>query len=182
MSPLVAADPPPLQTARLRLRCLTPSDAGFIQTLVNDADWLRYIGDKQVRTLDDAVAYIENGPRSSYRLYGHGLYAVEQRDGGAPIGLCGLIRRDTLPAPDIGFALLPAYRNQGYVTEAAAAVIAEGRQRHGLTRLLAIVSPGNEPSIAVIGKLGLAFERVIQLGSDPRPTLLYSRDYAVGAD
>ena len=166
-----------LETPRLRLRRLDSGDAAFILELLNEPSWLRYIGDKNVRSLDDARDYLSQGPIDSYRRLGFGLYCVELRDSAAPIGLCGLIKRDTLPDIDIGFALLPAYFGLGYIPEAARAVIAQGRSEFGLKRLLAITAPDNQASISVIRKLGLQPMGRIALNGAAAPTLLFAIDY-----
>src|SRR5262249_38684677 len=111
------AHPVRLDTARLRLRDLAPADAPFILTLLNEPSFIRNIGDRGVRTLDAARAYIENGPVASYARHGFGLYLVELLASGAPIGICGILKRDALPDPDLGFAFLPAYWKQGYAFE-----------------------------------------------------------------
>src|ERR1043166_3210050 len=110
-----------LETDRLLLRWLNDDDAPFILELLNDPSFIRFIGDKGVRTLDDARNYILNGPVASYEKFGYGLYATELKDGSVPIGMCGILKRDTLPHPDIGFAFLPRYWNKGYAFESAAA-------------------------------------------------------------
>lgn len=162
-----------LETGRLALRRISAGDAAFILELLNDAAFLRYIGDRGVRTLDDARAYIEKGPAASYARHGFGLWLVERRHDGAPLGICGLLKRDSLADVDIGFAFLPAYRGQGYAFEAADAVMAHGRRALGLDRIVAIVSPDNAGSIRLLGKIGLVFERRIDLNGDGRETCLY---------
>lgn len=152
-----------LETARLRLRQLTPDDAAFILGLVNDPSWLRFIGDRNVRTLDDARDYILKGPVASYEKHGFGLWLVELKAGGTPIGICGLLKRDTLPDVDVGFALLPKFCGQGYITEAGRATLVYGRAKLGLKRIVAITAPDNQASIRVLEKLGLRFEKVIQV-------------------
>ena len=155
-----------LSTPRLRVRPLQASDAGFIVSLLNDEAFIRNIGDRGVRSVEDAADYISNGPGASYAQYGFGLSAVELTAGGSPIGICGLLRRDQLPAPDLGFAFLPQYRSQGYAYEAASAVRADAHARLGLATLLAIVSPGNVASIRLLERLGFTFERMIRLSAD----------------
>ena len=149
-----------LETERLILRHFNTDDAPFILTLLNEPAFLRYIGDKKVRTLDDARQYILNGPRASYERHGFGLCQVELKHTHAPIGMCGLLKRDELPDPDIGFAFLPDYRNKGFAFEAAAAVLKDARERLKLNRILAIVNPDNDASIKLLQKLGFTFERV----------------------
>lgn len=149
-----------LQTERLTIRQLTDDDAPFILTLLNEPSFLRYIGDKKVRNLEDARQYIRNGPAASYARHGFGLCLVQLRDTLAPIGMCGLLKRDDLPDPDIGFAFVPDYWNKGLAFEAATAVLDDARERLNLTRVLAIVNPDNAASIKLLEKLGLKFERL----------------------
>jgi len=164
-----------LETDRLRLRRIAVDDAAFILELLNDPSWIRFIGDKGVRTIQDARAYIVNGPVAMYARHGFGLYLTERKDGDVPIGMCGLIKRDALDDVDIGFALLPAFWDQGYAYEAAAATMAYGREKLGLTRIVAIVSPENGASTKLLGKLGLRFERKIRLSDDAREIDLYAQ-------
>ncbi|WP_440225048.1 GNAT family N-acetyltransferase [Dokdonella sp. MW10] len=161
------------RTPRLALRELHQGDAGQMLDLLNDADFLRHIGDRGVRSPDDALAYIAAGPVASYAVNGFGLWAVERLEDGAWLGICGLIRRDTLPDVDLGYALLPAYRGMGYAHEAAAAAFAHARDVVGLERLLAIVSPDNAPSRRLLGKLGFTFERLVRLQAGADDTALY---------
>lgn len=149
-----------LETARLRLRHLTTADSAFILELVTDPDWLRFIGDRGVRTAEDARAYIENGPMKLYERLGFGLYLVALEDG-TPLGMCGLIKRDSLEDVDIGFALLPAFRGRGYAHEAACAVRDYAFEVLGLERIVAITSPDNDASARLLERLGLAYERTI---------------------
>ncbi len=152
-----------LETDRLIIRRLTLEDAAFILELVNDPSWLRYIGDRGVRTLEDARNYIVKGPLEMYGRLGFGLYLVELKGEGVPLGMCGLLKRDSLKDVDIGFAFLPGFRGKGYAYEAASAVLAYGKNTLGLERIVAIVSPGNDSSIKLLGKLGFTFEQRIQL-------------------
>jgi [ribosomal protein S5]-alanine N-acetyltransferase len=167
-----------IATARLRLRRLVLDDASFVHTLVNQASWLAYIGDKQVHTLDDARAYITNGPMAMYARHGFGLYAVERALDGAAIGLCGLLKREHLADADIGFALLDRYAGQGYAFEAAVAVVEHAHRDLGLDRLVAIVAPANTRSIQLLEKLGLAFERLIDVPGQTAPLRLHARHWA----
>lgn len=149
-------------TKRLRLRRFTLEDAAFALELVNDPAWLRFIGDRGVRTIDDARGYIGK-VTAMYERYGFGSWVVELKADGSPIGTCGLIKRDTLPEVDLGIAFLPQYRGQGFAYEAAAATLACGRDQFGLKRILAIVSPDNVSSIRLLVKLGMKLEQVIRL-------------------
>ena len=154
---------PVLQTPRLALREMTDDDAEFVLVLLNDASFLRYIGDRGVRSLDGARDYIRKGPVASYRRNGFGLYLVELKGTGESVGTCGLVRREGLDDVDIGFAFLPQYRTQGYATEAATAVMMHARDVLGFTRIVAIASPDNDRSANVLRKIGLRFERMIRL-------------------
>ena len=155
-----------LETDRLILRWLAVEDAEFILRLLNEPSFLRFIGDKGVRTIDDARDYILDGPVRSYEQFGFGLYLTELKESQVPIGICGLLKRDSLKDVDVGFAFLPQFWKHGYAFESAAAVMAYGRNTFGLDRIVAITSPGNDESIKVLVKLGLRFERTIKLSED----------------
>ena len=163
-----------LETDRLVLRWLDIDDAPFIIELLNDPSFIRFIGDKGVRTLDDARSYILNGPVASYEQFGFGLYATDLKETRVPIGICGILKRDTLPHPDIGFAFLPAYWNKGYAYEASAAVLEHARKNLGIDRLLAITTPDNEASTKLLVKLGLRFDRLIKLSKDADEVKLFT--------
>jgi RimJ/RimL family protein N-acetyltransferase len=162
-----------IQSARLNLRELELDDAQFILELLNEAGFLRFIGDKGVRTLADARDYILKGPMDSYRSFGFGLYLTSLRDGAAPIGICGLVKREVLADVDVGFAFLARYWSKGYATEAAAAVLSYGRNTLGLGRIVAITAPDNRGSIAVLEKIGLRLEGRIKLAEDGAELKLY---------
>lgn len=149
------------ETARLVLRQQTAEDAGFILALMNDPEWLRYIGDRGVRTLEQARAYIQAGALEMYDRHGFGLYLVELKEDSTPVGLCGLIKRDFLDDVDLGFALARGYRSRGYAREAAAATVAYARDVVGLRRVAAIVSPDNAESVRLLEGLGFSFERAL---------------------
>jgi [ribosomal protein S5]-alanine N-acetyltransferase len=161
-------------TERLLLRKLDPGDADFIFGLVNDPDWLRYIGDRGVRNLEDAHAYIANGPVAMYDRLGLGLLAVERRDDCTPIGICGVLKRDGLDHVDLGFAFLPAYRSQGYALEAAAATLEWARAARGIGRVLAITSRDNARSASLLGKLGFVLEGEVRLQGAEESVRLYA--------
>jgi len=148
-----------LETARLRLRTLSVDDAEFILELLNDPGFLRYIGDKKVRTAADARDYILRGPIDSYARHGFGLYLVELKDSREPIGICGLLKRDWLEDPDIGFAFLARFTSVGFGYESATAVLAFARRTCGLSRVAAITSPDNVASIGLLTRLGFRLER-----------------------
>ena len=162
-----------LKTERLVIRPFTSKDAEFILRLLNESSFLRHIGDKEVRTLNQAVSYLLDGPIRSYGLHGHGLMRVEIRETGVPIGMCGLLRRQPTQDPDLGYAFLPEFWGKGYAIEAAAAILEASVRVLGFLRILALVSPGNARSILLLQKLGF-----ILAGSDPShpgdpPTSLY---------
>lgn len=157
----VPAGAPEIRTRHLELRRLEFCDAPFILELLNEAQFLRFIGDKGVRTLHGAREYLLKGPIDSYARHGFGLYAACLR--GAPIGICGLVRREGLADPDVGFAFLPQYRLQGYAAESAAAVLTHARGDLRIRRIVAITDPRNEGSIAVLKKIGMKFEGMIRL-------------------
>jgi RimJ/RimL family protein N-acetyltransferase len=167
-----------IETARLRLRTVALDDAAFYLGLVNDPAFIANIGDRGIRTLEAAREALTSGPMLMYAARGHSLYIVERRDDGESIGMCGLIKRDTLADVDIGYAMLPAWRGQGYCGEAAAAVLAHARDTLGMHRLVAICSPGNAASNALLQKIGLQFERLVHLTPEDSGTNLYVCDWA----
>jgi RimJ/RimL family protein N-acetyltransferase len=169
--------PPVIETERLILRRLHVGDAEFIFELVNDPDWLRYIGDKGVKTLDDACNYIRTGPMAMYERFGFGLLMVESKEDGTPIGICGLLKRDTLDDVDIGFAFLPAFRAQGYARESAAATLAYARNVQNIERVIAIASPDNHDSARLLEKIGLRFEKLLQLSDHGDEVKLFVIDF-----
>lgn len=163
-----------LDTARLSIRTVEADDAPFYLELVNDPDFLTHIGDRGIRTLDAARLHIDNGPVRMQAELGHAIWLVEEKENGVAIGMCGLIKRDTLPEVDIGYAFLPAWRGKGYAFEAARAVLDHARDALGMTRLLAITSPDNTASGALLEKLGLRFDKIVHLTPEDRGTRLYA--------
>jgi RimJ/RimL family protein N-acetyltransferase/uncharacterized protein YndB with AHSA1/START domain len=170
---LRAPSMPPLQTARLTLRAFTPDDAAFIVELLNDPGWLRFIGDRQVRTQDDARAYLRKGALALAK-HGFSLSAVQRNSDGALVGMCGLIRREGLDDVDLGYAFLPAFRGQGYAREAAAAWLACGFERFGLKRIVAITSVDNVASGKVLEAIGMRFEQRMRVAGHEEDSLLYA--------
>jgi RimJ/RimL family protein N-acetyltransferase len=165
-----------LETDRLTLRHLTLADAEFILQLLNELDFIRFIGDRGVRTVEDARNYILQGPIASYERFGFGLYLTEVTATRAPIGICGLLKRESLPDVDIGFAFLAPFYRQGYAFESASAVITYGQEVLGQNRILAITSPDNDASIKLLEKLGFKFERVTHLSEDAPEVKLFALD------
>jgi RimJ/RimL family protein N-acetyltransferase len=162
------------QTERLRLRWLDAGDSAFILELVTEPSWIRYIGDKGVKTLQDAERYLENGPIEMYRALGFGLYAVELKENGAPIGICGLIKREALVDVDLGFAFLPRFWANGFALESASAVMQYGKSAFGLSRIVAIVSQDNDRSVKLLEKLGFCLEGTVRLQPDCDELKLYA--------
>lgn len=160
-----------LQTSRLVLREFTPADSAFVLRLLNQPSFIQNIGDRNVRTPDDAVRYLTDGPIASYQRHGHGLWLVAESE--QPIGMCGLLKRDQLPDVDVGYAFLPEFWSKGYAREAVAATLDFAR-RLGLPRVVAIVSPGNAPSIRLLEKLGFTAAGNIRLTPDAPEAALYT--------
>lgn len=173
---------PPIewQTGRLSIRRAITSDSGFILRLLNEPSWIDYIGDKHIRDLDAAGAYISRTLQGSYDKHGFGLMIVETRCDEVPIGLCGLIRRENLQDVDLGYAFLPEYWGKGYAFESASSVIKDGQDTHGLNRLVAITLPRNDACIRLLLRLGFTRESEILLGDDTEALELYGLDLAGG--
>jgi RimJ/RimL family protein N-acetyltransferase len=162
-----------IETERLALRPLDTSDAEFILRLLNEPSWLRHIGDRGVRTLEDARQYIETGPVTMFRQHGFSLFLVERKEDAVAVGMCGLIKRESLEHVDLGFAFLPEFWGRGYAFEAASAVLAWARGAHGLTRVVAITSQNNHASGRLLEKLGFRFEGMVRLKDDAEALRLY---------
>jgi len=152
-----------LETERLQLRRLSVDDAEFILRLLNEPSFIQNIGDRGVRTVDDARAYILKGPIASYEKFGFGLWMVETRFEGTPIGICGLLKRDVLADVDIGYALLPEFWSQGYALESASAVMSHASEKLGLKRVVAVTNSDNQSSIRLLEKMGFKYERMVRL-------------------
>lgn len=166
-----------LETDRLNLRLLEDGDAGFYLRLVNQPSWLRFIGNRGVHTPEHARLAINQGPLAMYASHGFCLYLVEARASQEPVGICGLIKRDTLPDADIGFAFLDEHCGKGYAWESARAVLEHARRGLGLHRVVAIVSPENAVSIGLIKKLGLRYEKETRLTPEAKPVALYAVEF-----
>ncbi|SMQ85092.1 Protein N-acetyltransferase, RimJ/RimL family [Bacillus sp. OV166] len=167
-----------IETERLVLRWLTQDDAAFILELLNDPSWIRFIGDRGVRTLEDAKNYLVTGPMEMYSRLGFGLYMTELKDEGrTPIGICGLIKRDTLEDVDLGFAFLSRFQTKGYGFEAASATLVYGREQLGLKRIVAITSEDNDGSSRLLEKVGMKFEGMVTLPHDSEELKLFGVDF-----
>jgi RimJ/RimL family protein N-acetyltransferase len=165
---------PLLETQRLSIRRLVAEDAPFILELVNEPAFIKNIADRGVRNLDDARKYIADGPTAMYERFGFGLFAVELKESGIPIGMCGLIKRDSLEDVDLGYAFFERHWGKGYASEAAAAVIDYGHKTFGLKRIVAITSQDNQGSINVLEKMGFRFEKLITLPGDTEEINLFA--------
>lgn len=145
-----------MMTKRLELSFLTEEDAPFILELLNSEGWIKYIGDRGVNTLGDAKEYVNSGPQKSYKQHGYGLMLITKKETDEKIGICGLLKRDYLDSPDIGFALLPQYQGKGLMKEACLNRLSWAKEKN-LTCIQAICDPKNERSIGLLGKLGFSF-------------------------
>ncbi|ULQ54188.1 GNAT family N-acetyltransferase [Flavihumibacter fluvii] len=150
-----------IETKRTIISALQPLDAPFIYSLLNSPGWLRFIGDRGIRTLDDARNFIINGPMKSYQDNGFGLCLVQEKESGNKMGLCGLLKREQLDNLDLGFAFLPEYHGKGYAKEAATAMINYAREALKLNYLLAFTDADNIRSIQLLEKLGFVFDKMI---------------------
>jgi RimJ/RimL family protein N-acetyltransferase len=162
-----------LETARLRLRRFDLEDTAFIIQLLSSPGWLEYIGDRNVKTQEEAKNYLENGPLKSYKQNGFGLCMVETKEG-VPIGMSGILRRDNLEHPDIGFALLPEYQSQGYAFEIADATLEYAKNHLQLATVFAITLPNNTRSMRLLERIGLRFVKTICFEASVEELLLYS--------
>jgi RimJ/RimL family protein N-acetyltransferase len=165
-----------LETSRLVLRQMSVDDAAFMLCLLNDPSWLRFIGDRGVRTIDDARNYILQGAMANYARLGYGFYLVELKDTGIAIGMCGLAKRDYLEHADIGFAFLPAYCGQGYAFEAAAATLDYAQKQLHLPCIFATTRLDNLSSSTLLEKLGMRLDEIIMHPDGDRELKLYSID------
>lgn len=161
-------------TERLVVREFTTEDASFIVRLLNAPGWLRHIGDRNVRSEEQGVDYLERVIFASYRINGFGFWLLERKSDGAPVGMCGVYKRDYLELPDIGYAMLPEYERQGYATEAAMETLLHAQVRLGLKSICAIVTPSNAASIRLLERIGLKYLQDIQVPPDSETLSLYS--------
>jgi len=162
-----------LETERLKLRAVTVDDSELMLAVWNDPAFIQNVTDRGIRTDEQAREAITNGAQKLFEDYGYGPYCMSLKSDDSMIGICGLFKRDNLDDPDIGFAVLPDYCGKGYAGEAAIAVVEYARSTLGIDNLTAIVSPTNTPSIGLIEKLGLTFERMITMPGDDDAICLY---------
>jgi ribosomal-protein-alanine N-acetyltransferase len=167
---------PVLETPRLSLRHLTPADAPFMVELMNEQPYIENIGDRGVRTVADATRYIDEKYTTSYVRNGFGLYLVELMEIAAPIGICGLVKRELLDHPDLGFAYLQRFWSRGYATEAAGATLKHARESLMLPYIYGLVSPKNSRSIRLLERLGLRYVRSFVAAGQPLESHLYGAD------
>ena len=165
-----------LVTDRLIISKLSYDDCAFIYRLVNEPDFKRYIGDRGVRTMNDARDYLRDGPIGSYRSNGYGLYRVCLRDNSLPVGICGLVNRDQFDFLDLGFAFLEQHCANGYAYESSRAVITHARQQLGLTHVIAVSSEDNLSSLRLLEKLGFHFEAMVRMAGDTKDICRYALD------
>jgi RimJ/RimL family protein N-acetyltransferase len=163
-----------LETERLSLRWLTLDDADLMLAVWNDPAFVRHVGDRGIRTIEEAHTAMQRGAFHLYETYGYGPYRVALKDTDVAVGLCGLFRRANLDVADIGYAVLPAHCGEGYAYEASMATIGYARDKLGLQRLYGIVSPSNVVSAHLVGKLGLRFERMHRMPDEEGEVCLYS--------
>ena len=162
-------------TERLHLRQFTHDDAQFIIQLLNQKSFIDNIADKGVRTVDDAIDYLDKGPMDSYQKFGFGLAMVTLKTG-EPIGMCGLLKRPELEEADIGYSLIDKFAGKGYASEAAQAVLQQAFQQYDLKKIAAVTSPNNASSIGLLEKLGFHFVKRIELYEQPVNYYLLEND------
>jgi RimJ/RimL family protein N-acetyltransferase len=163
-----------LETERLLLSRLSYDDCEFILELVNEPSFKQYIGDKNVKSREDARRYLREGPIGSYARFGYGLFLVNLQDTDMATGICGLVKREEFDDPDIGFAFLKRYWQNGYATESAKAVLTHGFEVLKLRRIIAIADPNNVPSMRLLEKLGFLYERELRMPEDDHDINLFS--------
>ncbi|NOK63995.1 MAG: N-acetyltransferase [Chloroflexi bacterium AL-W] len=162
-----------IETARLTVRPFTLDDAPFIVRLLNEPSFIEHIADMGVRTLDDARNYLRDRPMASYTQHGFGLWRVGLKESDTPIGMAGLLSRETLDNIDLGYAFLSAYFGKGYAFEVTSAIMTYARVQLGYRKVVAVVHANNEPSIRLLRKLGFNYERMVRLADDQEEIQLF---------
>jgi ribosomal-protein-alanine N-acetyltransferase len=160
-------------TSRLRIRELSVGDAEFVLRLVNEPAFIANIGDKGVRTIENARSFISEGPWTCQEKPGYGQFLVDQKEDGDPVGICGLLFRDSLNVTDIGFAILAKHRGRGFALEAAKAVMNYGFSKLQIEEIVGLTSEANTASIRVLKKLGMKFDKVVKMSDDDPGTAVY---------
>ncbi|MEL4456268.1 GNAT family N-acetyltransferase [Lutimonas vermicola] len=163
-----------LSTERLLIKKITPADAPFLLELMNDKDWIENIGDRGIKTIEQAQVYITNRFLKSYEEKGFGFYGIVLKESSEMIGTAGLVHREGLDAVDIGYGMLPAFRGKGYAFEATKAVFDYGYNVLRLDKIVAIVNPSNKSSIKLLEKLGLRYEKMVRLPDEDKDIKLFS--------
>ena len=163
------------ESERLILREIEQADGEFILELLNDPAWIRFVGDRNLRSVADAHEFIRTRFEPAYREHGIGLWLVLEKATGASIGICGLVNRAGMDDIDLGYALLPQHRGQGYAFEAASASLQYGYDRLGLSRIVAMTSPQNTSSCGLLERLGFQYERRVVLPGEQEELLLYAK-------
>jgi [ribosomal protein S5]-alanine N-acetyltransferase len=166
----------PIETARLSIREISEADGEFIFGLMNEPAYIRYIGDRGIRTPENARAYILDKLAASYARFGFGMYLVELKGGPEAVGICGFVKRDSLEHPDIGFAFLREHWSRGFAFEASSAVLGHGFGALGLKTVLGVTLPDNRGSIRLLERLGLRFQKMIRLPRVDRDSMLFSTE------
>lgn len=163
-----------MNTDRLHIRELVLEDAPFIFELLNQETWKQFIGDRNIQSLQHAEQYIITGPQKMYEEYGFGLMLVIQANGNRPIGLCGLLRREHLDAPDLGFAILQEYEGNGYMYEASEAILADAQERLEHDKIWAYTSDNNIRSQSLLIRLGF-HKTQLEYSERPRDEVYFVR-------
>ena len=164
-----------METERLLLREITLGDAPFMLDVLNDPGFLENVGDRQIRTLSDAEQYITDRIRASYEQYRFGFYKMVAKESGEEVGICGLVKREYLELPDVGFAVLERFCGRGYAGEAAKAVLQYASDVLGLTRIAGVTRPDNATSRHLLEKLGLRYERMTPVPNSEHEWMVFTQ-------
>lgn len=166
---------PTYTTQRLYLKPSDLNDAAFILELFNTPKWKKYIGERNVNTVEDAKQYIGNRMVTQYKKLGYSNFTIIKKDNQEKIGTCGVYTRDGLDIPDIGFAFLPAFEGKGYAFEAASKVLALAKDEFKLSKVSGITTKENLSSQKLLNKLGLTFKKIVHIPNDPEDLLYYEK-------
>lgn len=163
-----------IDTKRLHLREAQPDDDAFLYELLNSPTWIQYIGDRNISDVAAAQGYLQTALINSYQTNGYGLYVMTKKEDQTAIGICGFVKRPSLPHPDLGFAILPAFEGQGYTTEAALACMDYGKHQLQFDVIMGITSPDNIGSQRVLERAGLRLMPDLSEQLDLKDTLVFS--------